>query len=106
MRAFMQEVLPGLSKARRALAGELITATLGAVGKHFSESPRTSAEIKAYAEAMADMFLRLPRRSRAGLRQGPGAAGDREGRNHSYMTHDPCICLTKIGICINMIAYD
>jgi hypothetical protein len=26
------------------------------VGKQFSEAPRTPAEIKAYADAMADMF--------------------------------------------------
>jgi AcrR family transcriptional regulator len=53
---FMREALPGASEAARALAGDLITTTLGTVGKHFSESPRTSAEIDAYAEAMADML--------------------------------------------------
>jgi AcrR family transcriptional regulator len=53
---FMQEVLPKASKETRVLAGELITTTLSVVGKHFSESPRTPAEIEAYAEAMADMF--------------------------------------------------
>lgn len=53
---FMREVLPQVPKARRARAGELITATLGAVGKDFSGSPRTRAEITAYADAMADMF--------------------------------------------------
>ena len=31
-------------------------ATLSAVGKEFSESPRSAAEIEAYADAMADMF--------------------------------------------------
>ena len=30
--------------------------TLGAVGKQFSESSRTAAEVEAYVEAMADMF--------------------------------------------------
>jgi AcrR family transcriptional regulator len=54
--AFMQEALPKASKAARALAGDLITTTLGAVGKQFSETPRTPAEIDAYADAMADMF--------------------------------------------------
>jgi AcrR family transcriptional regulator len=54
--AFMQEVLPNSPKPVRALAADLITATLGAVGKEFSESPRTSAEIKRYADGMADMF--------------------------------------------------
>ena len=53
---FMQEALPEASEATRALAGDLITTTLSQVGKHFSQSPRTPAEIEAYAEAMADMF--------------------------------------------------
>ncbi|HEX8536153.1 MAG TPA: TetR family transcriptional regulator [Cystobacter sp.] len=53
---FMQEALPNASEATRALAGNLITSTLRVVGKHFSESPRTPAEIEAYADAMADMF--------------------------------------------------
>ena len=56
VRVFMQEVLPKASKARRALAGDLITSTLSAVGKQFSETPRTAAEIKTYADAMAEMF--------------------------------------------------
>jgi len=43
---FMQEVLPAVSDAARASAG----------GKHFSETPRSPAEIKTYADAMADMF--------------------------------------------------
>jgi AcrR family transcriptional regulator len=53
---FMQEALPEASLAARALAADLITRTLGAVGKDFSETPRTTAEIEAYADAMADMF--------------------------------------------------
>ena len=53
---FMQEALPGAAEATRALAGELITTTLSAVGKQFSESPRTPTEIETYAEAMADML--------------------------------------------------
>jgi Tetracyclin repressor-like, C-terminal domain len=53
---FMQEVLPKASKAARALAGDLITTTLSAAGKHFLERPRTPAQIEGYAEAMADMF--------------------------------------------------
>lgn len=56
VQAFMQEALPGVSDADRALAGELIKTTLSTVGKHFSERPRTSAEIEAYAEAMANML--------------------------------------------------
>ncbi|WP_226467189.1 TetR family transcriptional regulator [Luteimonas panaciterrae] len=54
--AFMQEALPSASEATRALVGDLITTTLSAVGASFSESPRTPAEIKAYADALSDMF--------------------------------------------------
>lgn len=53
---FMQEVLPGTPKATRTLIGDLISTTLGTVGKRFSETPRTAAEIKAYANAMTEMF--------------------------------------------------
>ncbi|MGO8093142.1 TetR family transcriptional regulator [Rhizobium leguminosarum] len=53
---FMQEVLPSAPEGTRALAGDLITTTLGTVGKQFSESPRSLAEIDAYSDAMADMF--------------------------------------------------
>ena len=56
VRVFMREALPEASEAARALAGDLIKTTLSAVGKHFSETPRTPAEIEAYADAMADMF--------------------------------------------------
>lgn len=54
--AFMREALPGRPKPVRDLAGDLITTTLSAVGKDFSETPRTPAEIRKYADAMADMF--------------------------------------------------
>lgn len=54
--AFMREALPGRPKSVRDLAGDLITTTLSAVGKDFSEIPRTPAEIRTYADAMADMF--------------------------------------------------
>lgn len=56
VQVFMREALPDVSEATRDLAGDLITTTLSAVGKQFSETPRTSAEIEAYADAMADMF--------------------------------------------------
>jgi hypothetical protein len=52
----MQEALPETSEVVRALAGDLITTTLSAVGKQFSETRRTPAEIEAYADAMADML--------------------------------------------------
>ena len=54
--AFMRDALPGASKARRAMAADLIKTTLSQVGKHFSETPRHPAEIAAYSDAMADMF--------------------------------------------------
>ncbi|MDC8015522.1 TetR family transcriptional regulator [Tahibacter soli] len=54
--AFLEEVLPEASEATRELVGDLITTTLASVGKSFSESPRTAAEIAAYSDAMADMF--------------------------------------------------
>jgi AcrR family transcriptional regulator len=54
--AFMREVLPEASNATRKLAGDLITTTMSTVGKQFSMAPRTPREIKANADAMADMF--------------------------------------------------
>ena len=54
--SFMREALRTATGKTRAVAGNLITTTLGTVGKDFSESPRTPAEIKAYAKAMSDMF--------------------------------------------------
>lgn len=54
--AFMAEALPGASEAARKLAGDLVFTTLSAVGKEFSESPRTEGEIEAYAGALADML--------------------------------------------------
>jgi AcrR family transcriptional regulator len=56
MQGFMREALPRAPESTRNLAADLITATLSKVGKYFSESPRSPAEIEAYAGAMADMF--------------------------------------------------
>lgn len=56
VQVFMREALPNSSPALRALAGNLITTTLSAAGKQFSETTRTKAEIDAYSNAMADMF--------------------------------------------------
>ncbi|GCE85054.1 TetR family transcriptional regulator [Komagataeibacter diospyri] len=53
---FMREVLPNTTNDERTLAGDLIRTTFGAVGKAFSETPRSDVEIAAYADAMADMF--------------------------------------------------
>ncbi len=54
--AFMVEALPKAAAASRELAGDLIFTTLGTVGNSFSQTRRTKAEIKAYADTMADMF--------------------------------------------------
>jgi AcrR family transcriptional regulator len=56
IQVFMREVLPDAPEATRRLAGDLVGATLGAVGKQFSEQPRTRDEIDAYAAAMAEMI--------------------------------------------------
>jgi AcrR family transcriptional regulator len=53
---FMREVLPGVPRPKRDLASALIKSTLSAVGKEFSETPRTAKEIATYSNAMADMF--------------------------------------------------
>ncbi|CAN7447782.1 TetR family transcriptional regulator [Rhizobium leguminosarum] len=63
---FMQEVLPSAPEATRVLAGDLITTTLGTVGKQFSEAPRNLAEIDVYADTMADMFCAYLERLGAG----------------------------------------
>jgi AcrR family transcriptional regulator len=54
--AYMREALPNAAQATRDTAAELITTTLSAVGKQFSMKPRSPAEIKAYANALSDMF--------------------------------------------------
>ncbi|MDG3439533.1 TetR family transcriptional regulator [Nitrospirillum amazonense] len=54
--AFMREALPNATDAVRAMAGDLIKTTVSQVGKGYSETPRTDAEISTYADAMADMF--------------------------------------------------
>jgi AcrR family transcriptional regulator len=54
--AFLREALPASTRAVRTLAGDLIVTTLGAVGKRFSEAPRTLAEIDTYSGALADML--------------------------------------------------
>lgn len=66
IQAFLHEVLPKATEEARGLAGDLIVSTLSTLGKNFSEVPRTSAEIKAYADAMADMFCAYLRTLRRG----------------------------------------
>ncbi len=53
---FMIDALPQASASERERAGDLIFTTLGDVGSSFSKTRRTKAEIKAQADAMADMF--------------------------------------------------
>ena len=56
IQGFMKEALPDCEDNVHKLAGDLITTTLSEVGKRFSEYPRTMAEIRTYADAMADML--------------------------------------------------
>jgi len=56
VRTFMREMLPDTSEANRVLAGDLVTTTLKQVGKTFSETPHTPAEIEAFSDALSDMF--------------------------------------------------
>jgi hypothetical protein len=56
LQRFIEEALPTASNASRAVVGDLITTTLSEVGRRFSEIPRTSSQIEAYADALADMF--------------------------------------------------
>ena len=56
MSDFLFELLPQWDQHERLRAADLINSTLGNVGKHFSESPRSDAEIEDYARDMADMF--------------------------------------------------
>lgn len=53
---FVEEALPAATGEQRALACQLLTTTLGAVGKNFSEQPRTAEAIHAFSEALADML--------------------------------------------------
>lgn len=55
-RDFIDEVLPNAPATARVLAGDLVMATLSEVGRAFSETPRTAAEISLYADALADML--------------------------------------------------
>ncbi|WMJ70484.1 TetR family transcriptional regulator [Stenotrophomonas sp. 24(2023)] len=56
MEAFMREALPAATPQQQALASELIATTLSSVGKRFSSTRPTRADITAYADAVADMF--------------------------------------------------
>jgi AcrR family transcriptional regulator len=69
VKAFMREVLPKASEVTRELAGDLIMTTLGAVGKRFSGKPRTTAEVKVHADAIADMFCAYLKELRRALKR-------------------------------------
>jgi AcrR family transcriptional regulator len=56
IQTFMRELLPDTPAPVRKSASYLITTTLSTVGKEYSERFRTSAQIKTYADTMADMF--------------------------------------------------
>lgn len=56
VQAFLAESAPRASDAQRALAGDILKTTLSKVGSSFSALPRTSDEIHAYADALADML--------------------------------------------------
>ncbi|GGB54568.1 TetR family transcriptional regulator [Tistrella bauzanensis] len=64
--AFMQEALPDAPDEVRALAEGVIFRTLWSVSKSFSDTPRTPAEIEAYADAMAAMFCAYLKTLQAG----------------------------------------
>lgn len=54
--AFMADTLPDAPLAKRQLVGDLLVMTMTSVGKEISETPKTKADIDAYAETMSDMF--------------------------------------------------
>ena len=53
--SFLREVLPDTAGDRLVLVGDLLKTTVSEVGSSFSETPRSPAEIHAYADALADM---------------------------------------------------
>ncbi|HVJ41632.1 MAG TPA: TetR family transcriptional regulator [Dongiaceae bacterium] len=53
---FMRETIPGLSKAERGRAADIIMMSLSSVGKQVSEQGLSPAEVDRLASAMGDMF--------------------------------------------------
>ena len=53
--AFVQEVLPNATPAKQALVCELVTTTIGAVGKEFSSTLRSEEDITAFAAELGEM---------------------------------------------------
>jgi AcrR family transcriptional regulator len=64
--SFLRELLPDATESTRSLVGDLVETTLSEVGSSFSETPRTPAEIEAYAGALADMLCAYLERLAAG----------------------------------------
>ena len=69
MADFLVEALPDLDEEKRVLAGELIAATMGVIGKRISERTADPAAIASWSDALADMLCaylaslaRLPNR--------------------------------------------
>jgi hypothetical protein len=60
---------PEVSVETRVLTGDLIMATFSAVGKLFSRSHRTPAEIECYAEALAHRLCAYVERVAQGSRE-------------------------------------
>jgi len=56
MTDFLAEALPDLDEGKRSLAGELISATMGSVGKRTSERITDPAMIASWSDALADML--------------------------------------------------
>ena len=54
--AFVAELLPHVPAAARALASDLVQATLFAVGEHASEQQMRAASVEAFGDAVADML--------------------------------------------------
>ncbi len=77
LKAFIQATLPGASDATHSRAANLILTTLCALGKDFSNKPRTPAEIETYADSVAEMFSAYLDRLSHSERSGPySTAGD------------------------------
>ena len=53
---FLEEAIPTVSAADRAMAGELIAMTMSSVGEKVSEAGKPAAEVDAYAGAVGDML--------------------------------------------------
>jgi AcrR family transcriptional regulator len=55
-RRFTIEALPEAAETSQAMASELMEMTLSHVGKAYSEEPRSSEEIAAFSDGLADML--------------------------------------------------